>query len=137
MIRKTIDTGLPSLDQPFSWATQAGGLLFTAHGPVTMDGNIRGGAIDEQARLTFSNLQRAVAAADAELPDVAQVLIYMKDATHMPAIDRVYREFFHPPYPNRLSVVVKDFVHPEMLIEIVAYVGLGHRDRSPDGERSS
>ncbi|WP_175775120.1 RidA family protein [Burkholderia anthina] len=127
MIRETIDTGLPSLDQPFSWATRAGGLLFTAHGPVTADGKICGGPIDEQARLTFSNLRQAVAAARASLPDVAQVLIYMKDASHMPTIDRVYREFFQSPYPNRSSVVVKDFVHPEMLIEIVAYVGLGPR----------
>ncbi|MFX1671004.1 RidA family protein [Paraburkholderia sp. A2WS-5] len=124
MFRETIDTGLPQLNQPFSWATKAGGLLFTAHGPVTMDGKICGADIEEQARLTFSNLQRAVEAAQGVMPDVAQVLIYMKDAGHMPTIDRIYREFFQMPYPNRSSVVVKDFVHPDMLIEIVAYVGL-------------
>lgn len=124
MIRETIDTGLPTLNQPFSWATRAGMLLFTAHGPVTMDGQICSGQIDEQARLTFSNLQRAVAAAGGAMDDVAQVLIYMKDAGHMAAIDRVYREFFNQPYPNRSSVVVSGFVHPEMLIEIVAYVAL-------------
>lgn len=55
----------------------------------------------------------------------------------MPTIDRVYRAFFQPPYPNRSSVVVKDFVHPERLIEIVAYVGLEPRACSPDGERLS
>ncbi|WP_322021581.1 MULTISPECIES: RidA family protein [unclassified Burkholderia] len=125
MNRETIDTGLPPLKQPFSWATKAGGLLFTAHGPVTMDGEICTGPIEEQARLTFSNLQRAVTAAKGVMPDVAQVLIYMKDASHMPTIDRVYQEFFERPYPNRSSVVVSDFVHPDMLIEIVAYVALG------------
>lgn len=124
MIRETIDTGLPALNQPFSWATRAGGLLFTAHGPVTMDGKICSEPIEAQARLTFSNLQRAVAAAGGVMPDVAQVLIYMKDAGHMVTIDRVYREFFDEPYPNRSSVVVSGFVHPEMLIEIVAYVAL-------------
>ncbi|RQS33869.1 RidA family protein [Burkholderia sp. Bp8992] len=123
-MRKTIDTGLPALNQPFSWATRVGSLLFTAHGPVTMDGSIGGGPIDAQARLTFSNLQRAVAAAGGAMHDVAQVLIYMKDATHMSTIDRIYREFFTDPYPNRSSVVVAGFVHPEMLIEIVAYVAL-------------
>ncbi|MDN7696589.1 RidA family protein [Burkholderia cenocepacia] len=124
MIRETIDTGLPALNQPFSWATRVGTLLFTAHGPVTMNGAIDGGPIDGQARLTFSNLQQAVAAAGGAMRDVAQVLIYMKDASHMPTIDRVYREFFDDPYPNRSSVVVRGFVHPEMLIEIVAYVAL-------------
>ncbi|WP_233848747.1 RidA family protein [Paraburkholderia sp. HD33-4] len=125
MIRETIDTGLPALNQPFSWATRAGGLLFTAHGPVKMNGEICAGDIEDQARLTFSNLQRAVAAARAVMSDVAQVLIYMKDASHMRAIDRVYRDFFQMPYPNRSSVVVKDFVHADMLIEIVAYVAVG------------
>lgn len=89
-----------------------------------MDGKISGADIGEQARLTFANLKRAVAAANGTLSDVAQVLIYMKEASHMPVIDGVYREFFSLPYPNRSSVVVKDFVHPDMLIEIVAYVAV-------------
>ncbi|WP_133666908.1 RidA family protein [Paraburkholderia sp. BL10I2N1] len=124
-MRETIDTGLPPLNQPFSWATKAGRLLFTAHGPVTTEGKICGGDIEAQARLTFANLQQAVTAARGVMSDVAQVLIYMKDTSHMPAIDRVYRDFFQMPYPNRSSVVVKDFVHADMLIEIVAYVALG------------
>ncbi|MGR8023330.1 RidA family protein [Burkholderia cenocepacia] len=119
-----IDTGLPALNQPFSWAIRAGGLLFTAHGPVTTDGAICCGPVEEQARLTFSNLQRAVAAAGGVMSGVAQVLIYMKDASHMSTIDRVYQEFFDAPYPNRSSVVVSGFVHPEMLIEIVSTVAL-------------
>jgi 2-iminobutanoate/2-iminopropanoate deaminase len=121
MLRETIDTGLPPLNQPFSWATKAAGLIFTAHGPVTKEGKIAPIGIEEQARLTFSNLEQAVAAAGSTLANVAQVLIYMKEAHHMQTIDSVYREVFEVPYPNRSSVVVKDFVHPDMLIEIVAY----------------
>lgn len=117
-----IDTGLKPMKQPFSWAVKGGGVVFTAHGPVNADGEIAGADIVEQTRLTFRNLQQAVTAAGAQLGDVAQVLIYMKEASHMPSIDNVYREFFKEPWPNRSSVVVKDFVHPAMLIEIVAYV---------------
>lgn len=122
MNTRVIDTGLPALAQPFSWAVQAAGLVFTAHGPVRADGSIDTGAIEDQARLTFANLQRTVAAAGCTMQDVAQVLIYMTDVKDMPAIDAVYREFFTPPYPNRSSMGVAGLVVPGMKIEIVAYV---------------
>ena len=120
-MKEIVDTGLPALAQPFSWAVKASGLLFTAHGPVRPDGSIDTGAIEDQARLTFANLQRAVEAAGGRLDDVAQVLIYMTDVKDMPAIDRVYREFFAAPYPNRSSMGVAGLVVPGMKIEIVAY----------------
>lgn len=119
-----ISTGLPEPRQPFSWATHAGGLMFTAHGPVDADGAIAGHDIAEQARLTFGNLAQAVKAAGARMQDVAQVLLYMADAKDMAAIDAEYRTFFAAPYPNRTSVAVAGFAHPQMLIELVAYVAL-------------
>lgn len=121
MSKEVIDIGLPPLKQPFSWAVKAKGLLFTAHGPVRQDGTIDTGPIEQQARLTFANLQRACAAAGGTLDDVAQVLIYMTDVSDMPAIDAVYREFFKPPYPNRSSMGVSALVVPGMKLEIVAY----------------
>ena len=123
-MKQVVDTGLPPLAQPFSWAVKARGLLFTAHGPVRADGSIDTGAIEDQARLTFGNLQRAVAAAGGSLEDVTQVLIYMTEVKDMPQIDRVYREFFAPPYPNRSSMGVSGLVVPGMKIEIVAYAAI-------------
>ncbi len=120
-MKEIIDVGLPPLGQPFSWAVKAAGLLFTAHGPVRTDGTIDAGPIEVQARLTFGNLQRAVTAAGGTLQDVTQVLIYMTDVKDMPAIDKVYREFFEAPYPNRSSMGVSGLVVPGMKIEIVAY----------------
>jgi 2-iminobutanoate/2-iminopropanoate deaminase len=121
MPKQVIDVGLPALKQPFSWAVKAKGLLFTAHGPVRLDGTIDTGTIEQQARLTFTNLQRACVAAGGTLDDVAQVLIYMTDVTDMPTIDAVYQEFFKPPYPNRSSMGVAALVVPGMKLEIVAY----------------
>ncbi|SOE99522.1 Enamine deaminase RidA, house cleaning of reactive enamine intermediates, YjgF/YER057c/UK114 family [Burkholderia sp. OK233] len=119
-MKEVIDVGLPALGQPFSWAVRAGGMVFTSHGPVRLDGSIDTGPIEEQARLTFANLERAMAAAGGSLDDVTQVLIQMIDITDMPVIDRVYREFFTAPYPNRSSVAVKALVVPGMRVEIVA-----------------
>lgn len=122
--REIVDCGLPALAQPFSWAVKGAGLLFTAHGPVRPDGSIDTGAIEDQARLTFANLQRAVEAAGATMDDVAQVLIYMTDIADMKIIDAVYREFFRPPWPNRSSMGVAALVVPGMKLEIVAYAAL-------------
>lgn len=119
-MKDIIDVGLPALGQPFSWAVRAGGMVFTAHGPVRRDGSIDTGPIEDQARLTFTNLERAMAAAGGSLDDVVQVLIQMIDIADMPAIDSVYREFFSAPYPNRSSVAVKALVVPGMRVEIVA-----------------
>ena len=120
-MNEVIDVGLPPLKQPFSWMVRSSGILFTAHGPVRPDGSIDTGPIEQQARLTFANLKRAVEAGGATLADVAQVLIYMTDVADMPAIDAVYRDFFQAPYPNRSSAGVA-LVVPGMKIEIVAYV---------------
>ena len=124
-MKEIINTGLPPLKQPFSWAVKASGaMLFTAHGPVRKDGSIDTGAIDAQARLTFSNLQLAVKAAGGTLDDVCQVLIHLIDITDLPAVDTVYREFFNAPYPNRSSAAVAALAVPGMKLEIVAYAML-------------
>lgn len=120
-----IPVGLPEPNQPFSWATHANGMMFTAHGPVDEHGAIAGCDIAEQARLTFSNLASAVRAAGAQMQDVVQVLMYMADAREMSIIDAEYRKFFTAPYPNRACVAVQGFAHPDMRIELVAYVALG------------
>ena len=125
-MKEVVDVGLPTPSQPFSWAVKASGtLLFTAHGPVRADGSVHTGAVEDQARLTFTNLRNAVQAAGGYMDDVAQMLIYILDVADMPVIDRVYREFFASPYPSRSSAVVAALVVPHMKIEIVAYVAVG------------
>ncbi len=120
-MKQIIDTGLPSIGQPFSWAVKAGGLLFTTHGPVRSDGSIDTGPIEQQTRLTLENIRRAVTAAGGQMSDVAQVLIYMTDEKDMPVIDSIYREFFEAPYPNRSSMAVHGLVAPGMRVEMVVY----------------
>jgi enamine deaminase RidA (YjgF/YER057c/UK114 family) len=121
-MKQIIDIGLPPLKQPFSWAVKASGhMLFTAHGPVRLDGSIDTGSIEVQTRLTFQNLKMAVEAAGGTMNDVCQVLIYMTDVKDMPAIDAIYREFFTAPYPNRSSAAVAALVVSGMKLEIVAY----------------
>lgn len=121
-MKQVVDVGLPPLKQAFSWAVKAKGeMLFTVNGPVRPDGSIDTGSIEQQARLTFANLQRATQAAGGSLENVTQVLIYMTDVADMDSIDKVYREFFSAPFPNRASVGVAALVEPGMNLEVLAY----------------
>ncbi|NPT38254.1 RidA family protein [Paraburkholderia xenovorans] len=116
-----IETHLPEPGQPFSWATRVAGVIYTAHGPVRLDGSIETGSIKDQAHLAFRNLEVTLNAAGASLRDVAQVLIYLVDAADVPLVDEIYRLYFQKPYPNRSTVIVGGLVVSGMRIEIVAY----------------
>ena len=93
-MRETIDVGLPPLKQPFSWMVRGGGVLYTAHGPVRPDGSIDTGPVEQQARLTLDNLQRAVESAGKTLDDVW---------TDIPRLAGTHAERI-PSFPTQLPV---------------------------------
>ncbi len=115
-MRQEIDTGLPSLGQPFSWAVADGQMVYTSHGPVTAEGKILQGDITAQTRLTLDNLGRAIEAAGGALDDVLQVQLYLLDVADMKPVDAVYAEVFRAPYPSRSTALVA----PGMRIELLA-----------------
>lgn len=117
-MRTIIDTGLPEIGQPFSWATQGGGMLFTAHGPVRADGSIETGAPEKQIALTFDNLAQTLKAANSHSDKVLQVIIYLTDVKDVKLLDEIYKKYFNFPYPNRSTVIVDKLVVPGMKIEI-------------------
>lgn len=119
-MRREVNTGLPSLGQPFSWAVTDGQMVYTSHGPVTGDGTILQGDMTAQTRLTLDNLRRAVEAAGGSLDDVLQVQLYLLDVGDMQAVDAVYAEVFRAPYPSRSTAVVAALVAPGMRIELLA-----------------
>jgi enamine deaminase RidA (YjgF/YER057c/UK114 family) len=119
-MRQEIDTGLPSLGQPFSWAVADGQMVYTSHGPVTAEGKILPGDITAQTRLTLDNLRRAIEAAGGSLDDVLQVQLYLLDVADMKPVDAVYAEVFRAPYPSRSTAVVAALVAPGMRIELLA-----------------
>jgi 2-iminobutanoate/2-iminopropanoate deaminase len=124
-MKEEIDCGLPVPGQPFSWAIRVGGVLYTTHGPVRADGSVDTGPIEQQARLTLQNLQRAVHAAGGTMADVVQSQVYLTAAADSPAVDKVWRDFFAPPWPNRATIIAAALVVPGMRIEVVAQAVVG------------
>ncbi len=119
-MRQQIDTGLPSLGQPFSWAIADGQMVYTSHGPVTAEGKILQGDITAQTRLTLQNLRTAMEAAGGSMDDVLQVQLYLLDVADMKPFDAVYAEVFRAPYPSRSTAVVAALVAPGMRVELLA-----------------
>lgn len=83
------------------------------------------GDMTEQAHSVFSQLKKAMKAAGGTLADVAQLQIFIIEASDAPAMNAVYKEYFSAPYPNRATVVVKELLRPNMRIEIVVQACLG------------
>lgn len=93
---------------PFSQAIEIDGMIFVS-GQISLDpvsGEFQAGTIDEQARLTLSNLKAVIEAAGSALDKVIKCTVLLQDLSDYAAVNAVYREFFASPYPARVAVQV-------------------------------
>ena len=117
---------VPAPKGPYTPAVRAGGFVYVS-GQVPRDqrtGALAGDDVATQTRMTLSNLQRVLEQAGATLADVVSVTVYLANADDWDAMNTVYREMFHTPYPTRTTVGAE---LRGILVEIsaVAYVGTG------------
>ena len=61
------------------------------------------GPIDEQVRVTLSNMRHILESAGSSLERVLRVHVVLADISHMAEMDRVYREFFPVDPPARTA----------------------------------
>jgi 2-iminobutanoate/2-iminopropanoate deaminase len=61
------------------------------------------GPIDEQIRMTLSNMRHMLESAGSSLERVVRVHIVLADIAHMTEMDRVFREFFPVDQPARTA----------------------------------
>ena len=114
---------VPPPKGPYSPAVRAGDFIYVSgqvpRDPVT--GELAGGDVATQTRMTLSNLQRVLEQADASLGDVVSVTVYLARAGDWGTMNEVYTEFFRTPCPSRTTVGAE---LRDILVEIsaVAYV---------------
>jgi len=96
----------PPAQGPYSHAVAVGNLLFVSgQGPVAPDGSgIKRGTIQEEARLTLSNLKAILEDAGSGLGQVIKVTAFLADMNHFAAFNEVYKEFFVSDFPARTCV---------------------------------
>jgi len=108
---------------PYSQAIVAGGFVF-ASGQVPIDpqtGNFVEGGIKEQTRQSLTNVSNVLAEAGISLSHVVKTTVFLSDMDNFAAMNEVYAEFFHEPYPARSAVAVKTLPKNALVeIEVVA-----------------
>ncbi len=93
---------------PYSQATRASGLLFTA-GQVGFDpatGELVDGGIAEQTERVLLNIRAILAAAGLDFSSVAKTTVYLVDMAEFAAMNTVYARAFGDHRPARSTVAV-------------------------------
>jgi 2-iminobutanoate/2-iminopropanoate deaminase len=123
-IRHIGGAGIFTTPLPFSPAVRAGDFVFVS-GMASADeqGRIVPDTFENEARRTYKNLSRVLAAAGLTFAHVVQVRCYLARQEDWDAHNRIYREFFSEPFPARTTLIgcLGDLVKYE--VELIAYAG--------------
>lgn len=109
---------------PFSTAVRAGDYVFLSGlASVDENGRIIEDTFENEARRTYTNIQRVLNAAGLDFSRVVSVRCYLANQGDWDAHNRVYREFFSEPFPARTTLIgcLGDMVKYE--VDCVAYAG--------------
>jgi len=97
----------PAAIGPYSQAIRIGNLLFTSGQiPLTPEGDLVQGGIEEQTHQIFRNLQAVLAETGCTLSDVVKTTVFLKDMNDFVAFNAVYASYFGDHKPARSTVEV-------------------------------
>jgi 2-iminobutanoate/2-iminopropanoate deaminase len=98
----------PQAIGPYSQAIEVNNLVFIS-GQIAMDpetGELRSGSIEEETRLVLANLKGIVEAAGCSVSNIVKCTVFLKDLGDYAGMNRVYGDFFTPPFPARVALQV-------------------------------
>jgi 2-iminobutanoate/2-iminopropanoate deaminase len=99
--------------------------LFFSSGqiPLTPEGEMVNGSIEEQTHQVFSNLKAVLEEAGASLQTVVKATVFLKDMNTFAAFNEVYAEYFSEHKPARSCVEVARLPKDALVeIEVIASV---------------
>lgn len=90
---------------PFSPAVVVGNLIFVS-GQASVDktGKIISGTFEEEFRRSLDNLTQILHDAGSDLAHVVQTRNYLWDPENGPLFQKLYKQYFKPPYPARTTI---------------------------------
>lgn len=91
---------------PYSGAVEANGLVFLAGQIHLIDGQLQGGTIEQKFEIAVNNAQRILANVGLTLDDVVKVQLFLTDLSQLPAINKIYANYFKHPLPARTAIGV-------------------------------
>jgi reactive intermediate/imine deaminase len=102
---------------PYSQVIVSGDIIVTAGQiPLGADGQVAAQSIEDQARQVFENVALCLEAAGCTFADVIKVNAFLSDLADFDLYNKVYVEYFQPPYPVRTTVQAG--LAPPLLLEV-------------------
>lgn len=105
MIQYPANPDTPRSHLPFSPATCVGDLIFVS-GQASVDatGKIVSDSFEGEMRRSIENLRKVLEAAGSDLTSVVQTRNYVRDDGDLVEFNRLYTEYFKPPFPARTTL---------------------------------
>ena len=122
---KTVFTAeAPAAIGPYSQGVVVNNLFFSSGQiPLTAEGQLIDGNVQEQTHQVFRNLKAVLQAAGASLETVVKATVFIKDMNDFAAVNEVYGEYFTDHKPARSCVEVARLPKDVLIeIEVVALV---------------
>jgi 2-iminobutanoate/2-iminopropanoate deaminase len=122
---KTVQTSqAPAAIGPYSQGIIVNNMFYSSGQiPLTADGSLVTGDINEQAHQVFQNLQAVLTAAGASFETVVKTTVFIKSMDDFAALNEVYGEYFSIHKPARSCVEVARLPKDVLVeIEVVALV---------------
>lgn len=106
---------------PLSGAYEARGLVFVS-GQIHMhNGQLVGTTIEEKMSVIVSNIQNILNEAGLTLNDIVKVTLYLTDMSQLPALNKVYINYFQHPLPARTAIGVSSLpLGASLEMEVIA-----------------
>jgi 2-iminobutanoate/2-iminopropanoate deaminase len=114
----------PAAIGPYSQGIVVNGIFYSSGQiPLTADGQMVTGNIQEQTHQVFKNLQAVLEAAGASLETVIKTTVFIKNMDDFAAINEVYGQYFNTHKPARSCVEVARLPKDALIeIEVIAQV---------------
>lgn len=97
----------PAAIGPYSQAIVIDSMLYTSGQiPLTPEGTLAEGGIEEQTHQVFRNLQAVLAEAGCTLNDVVKTTVFLKDMNDFAKVNEIYASYFGDHKPARSCVEV-------------------------------
>lgn len=115
----------PEAFGPYAQAVNVNGFIYTSGQiPVTPDGLVVEGTIEEQTNQVFENLKAVLDAAGTSLDRVIKATVFLADMDNFVAVNDVYAEHFGTHKPARSCVEVSRLPKDVSIeIEVIALAG--------------
>lgn len=106
---------------PLSGAIEVNGLVYVSGQIHISQGQLLGDTIEEQFEVAINNVKNILAEAGLSLDDVIRVQLYLTDLNQLPALNKVYSNYFKHPLPVRTAIGVTALpLNARLEIDVIA-----------------